>query len=201
LTRSTGPLQSDDVVDAIGADLRTAGYTTDGVADLLGADASAALDRGVWWPAIRATQTATCDRQPLAVAVRLFLLGSDEPRELLETALPSARVETPTDNCADIVATDTNERALSLAAATARFNGMSWDLRHGSLFEPVAGERFDLIVSNPPLVVGAGARDYLYRDSGVAGDTLCQNLIEQVGDHLEPGGTAQIMANWIGAAG
>src|SRR6478752_4535479 len=92
LTRFTGPLRSDDVVDAIGADLRAAGYTTDGVADLLGADASAALERGVWWPAVRATQTATADRQPLAVAVRLFLLGSDEPRELVETALPSARL-------------------------------------------------------------------------------------------------------------
>lgn len=69
-------------------------------------------------------------------------------------------------HCADIVATDTNERALTLAAATARLNGMSWDLRCGSLFEPVDGERFDLIVSNPPFVVGAGARDYIYRDSG-----------------------------------
>jgi hypothetical protein len=86
---------------------------------------------------------------------------------------------------------------LALAAATARLNGMSWDLRHGSLFEPVAGERFDLIVSNPPFVVGAGAHDFLYRDSGMAGDSLCQNIIEQIPDHLQPGGTAQIMANWL----
>ena len=48
------------------------------------------------------------------------------------------------------------EARAALAAATARLNGMSWDLRRGSLFEPVAGERFDLIVSNPPFVVGAG---------------------------------------------
>lgn len=96
-----------------------------------------------------------------------------------------------------MVATDTNQRALSLAAATARLNGMSWELRHGSLFEPVAGERFDLIVSNPPFVVGSGTRDYIYRDSGVAGDGLCRQLVEQIGDHLNPGGTAQVMANWI----
>ena len=100
-------------------------------------------------------------------------------------------------HCDEVVATDTNERALALAAATARLNGMSWDLRAGSLFEPVAGERFDLIVSNPPFVVGVGALDYIYRDSGMAGDALCENMIRQVGDHLEPGGTAQIMANWI----
>ncbi|PRC47266.1 methyltransferase, partial [Mycobacterium sp. ITM-2017-0098] len=100
-------------------------------------------------------------------------------------------------HCDQIVATDTNPRALTLAAATARLNGMSWDLRCGSMFEPVAGERFDLIVSNPPFVVGTGALDYIYRDSGMAGDALCRQLIEQCADHLEPGGTAQIMANWI----
>lgn len=42
-------------------------------------------------------------------------------------------------HCTEIVATDTNERALALAAATARINGLSWELRCGSLFEPVAG--------------------------------------------------------------
>jgi hypothetical protein len=61
----------------------------------------------------------------------------------------------------------------------------------------VAGERFDLIVSNPPFVVGTGALDYEYRDSGMAGDSLSETLIRQARDHLEPGGTAQIMANWI----
>lgn len=100
-------------------------------------------------------------------------------------------------HCDQIVATDTNPRALALAAATAALNGMRWDLREGSLFEPVAGERFDLIVSNPPFVVGAGDRDYIYRDSGIAGDGLCRALIAQVGDHLEPGGVAQVMANWV----
>lgn len=100
-------------------------------------------------------------------------------------------------HCADVVGTDTNPRALALAQATAGLNGMSWDLRPGSLFDPVAGERFDLIVSNPPFVVGAGAQDYIYRDSGVAGDGLCRTIIENVGNYLTPGGTAQIMANWI----
>ncbi len=100
-------------------------------------------------------------------------------------------------HCDSIVATDTNERAIALAAATARINGMSWDLRLGSMFEPVAGERFDLIVSNPPFVVGVGGQDYIYRDSGMAGDALCADLIRQMPDHLTPGGTAQMLANWI----
>ncbi|GAC57652.1 hypothetical protein GOHSU_22_01120 [Gordonia hirsuta DSM 44140 = NBRC 16056] len=96
-----------------------------------------------------------------------------------------------------IVATDTNPRALTLAGVTARLNGMSWELRQGSLFEPVAGERFDLIVANPPFVVGTGSQDYIYRDSGIEGDGISRELIEQVGDHLEPGGVAQLLANWI----
>ncbi|MFC0315901.1 methyltransferase [Gordonia phosphorivorans] len=96
-----------------------------------------------------------------------------------------------------IVATDTNPRALALARVTAQLNGMSWDLREGSLFEPVAGERFDLIVANPPFVVGTGSQDYIYRDSGIAGDGISRRLIEQVADYLEPGGVAQLLANWV----
>ncbi|MCT7660959.1 DUF7782 domain-containing protein [Mycobacterium deserti] len=285
------PLHSAAVVDALAADLRSAGYTTDGVTELLGADASAAFSRGLWWSALRATDRAAPDRQRLAVLVRLFLLGADEPRERVASAMPTVGLDALTANgvvevipagapgspreetlratldirphsdgaseflvvsdqdaalragplrrdhvlgiggasvslahavvrtpvrraldlgtgcgiqalhlaahCADIVATDTNERALALAAATARLNGMTWDLRHGSLFEPVSGERFDLIVSNPPFVVGVGALDYMYRDSGMVGDALCQHLVERTAAHLEPGGTAQIMANWI----
>ncbi len=267
-----------DVLDALSRDLRAAGYTTAGVAGLLGPQAEAAMGRGLWWPAERATRAGGA----LGVLVRLFLLGGAESGDDVERALPSVPVAALTANgviepgpsgvraaldirphsdgareflvvsdldaatrpgpvrhdhvlgiggasvslaravvrapveraldlgtgcgiqalhldahCAEVVATDTNERALAFAAATARLNAMSWDLRRGSLFEPVAGERFDLIVSNPPFVVGAGAHDYLYRDSGVAGDALCRNLIEQMPDHLEPGGTAQVMANWI----
>ena len=29
------------------------------------------------------------------------------------------------------------------------------DVRHGDLFEPVAGERFDLVLFNPPFLLGA----------------------------------------------
>lgn len=99
-------------------------------------------------------------------------------------------------HAASITATDTNPRALALAAATARLNGLQWDLRRGSLFEPVAGERFDLIVSNPPFVISAGEQLFEYRDSGMSGDELCRRLVTGVRDHLRPGGTAQLLANW-----
>ena len=74
-----------------------------------------------------------------------------------------------------VTGTDRNARALRLAAMTAELSGVApFDLREGSLFEPVAGERFDLIVSNPPFVVSPdsateGGR-FVYRDSGLPGD-------------------------------
>lgn len=96
-----------------------------------------------------------------------------------------------------ITATDTNPRALALAGATARLNGFDWDLRRGSLFEPVRGEQFDLIVSNPPFVISSGVQRFEYRDSGMAGDALCRELVMGIPDHLAPGGTAQLLANWL----
>jgi methylase of polypeptide subunit release factors len=65
------------------------------------------------------------------------------------------------------------------------------------MYDPVAGDDFDLIVCNPPFVIGDGQMRYSYRDSGLAGDGICQSLIEGVRAHLRPGGTAQLLANWI----
>ena len=278
---STQPLQTEQLLDALGKDLRAADYSSQGVADLLCDEANDALGRGIWWPALHKSEQS--ERRELASMVRLFLLGSDEPEAVLAQAFPTIGVAAMVDqgvvervddgrlraaldirphaddvgdylvisdqdaamrsgpvkhdhvlgiggasvslaravirdpvaraldlgtgcgiqalhldsHCEEIVATDTNERALALAAATAGINGMSWDLRAGSLFEPVGGERFDLIVSNPPFVVGSGGQDYIYRDSGMVGDSLCADLIRQTRDHLTDGGTAQILANWI----
>ncbi|WP_328841688.1 DUF7782 domain-containing protein [Nakamurella leprariae] len=101
------------------------------------------------------------------------------------------------EHAAEVTATDVNPRALALAAATARLSGQRWRLLAGSMFEPVADETFDLIVSNPPFVIGDGGQDYIYRDSGMPGDGLCQALVAGIPDHLAPGGTAQLLANWI----
>ncbi|MDP3209772.1 MAG: SAM-dependent methyltransferase, partial [Rhodoglobus sp.] len=74
----------------------------------------------------------------------------------------------------------------------------------GSLFEPVEGERFDHIVSNPPFVItprgtdGAPAAvpDYEYRDGGMVGDALVASVIRDVAERLAPGGIAQLLGNW-----
>jgi release factor glutamine methyltransferase len=52
-----------------------------------------------------------------------------------------------------VVATDASAAALEVARRNAvRFN-LEIELRHGRWFEPVAGERFEAIISNPPYVV------------------------------------------------
>lgn len=96
----------------------------------------------------------------------------------------------------EIVGTDINRRALDMAAVTARLNGIRLDLREGYLFEPVAGERFDLIVSNPPFVITPRS-ELVYRDGGLSGDELCRRLVVDAPRHLNEGGVCQLLANWL----
>jgi len=95
-----------------------------------------------------------------------------------------------------IVATDVNPRALELARATAALNRIDLDVRTGSLFEPVHGERFDLIISNPPYVISPPDSQLTYRETNFAGDSLVQQLVQQAPQHLTDGGWCQLLANW-----
>ncbi|MDY1006526.1 class I SAM-dependent methyltransferase [Curtobacterium sp. CFBP9011] len=99
-----------------------------------------------------------------------------------------------------VVATDISRRALDIARFNAQLNGIDGiEFRHGSLFEPVAGERFDRIVSNPPFVITPrreGVPAYEYRDGGMVGDALVETVLRGLAEHLEPGGTAQLLGNW-----
>lgn len=112
-----------------------------------------------------------------------------------------------------VVATDVSERALAFTRFNLLLNadelGIEPDrleerveLRLGSMLEPVAGERFELVVSNPPFVItpraeGERAEDqFTYRDGGLPGDQLVAGLVQGLGDVLAEGGTAQLLGNW-----
>ncbi len=100
-----------------------------------------------------------------------------------------------------VVAADTNPRALNFTAFNARLNGLGHvECRLGSLFEPVAGRRFDLIACNPPYVISPESR-YIFRDGGRRGDALCAEIAGRLGAHLEEGGFASMLCNWGLAAG
>ena len=99
-----------------------------------------------------------------------------------------------------VVATDISERALRIARFNTDLNGVAnVEFRRGSLYEPVAGERFDHIVSNPPFVItprADGVPSYEYRDGGMVGDALVREVIRGAADHLTEGGVAQLLGNW-----
>jgi hypothetical protein len=96
-----------------------------------------------------------------------------------------------------VVGTDPNPRALSFARFNALLNDVSnVEFREGTLFEPVAEERFDLIVSNPPFVVSPDS-EFLYRDSDAPGDDISRDVVRGAAAHLAPGGTATVMVGWI----
>ena len=99
-----------------------------------------------------------------------------------------------------VVATDVNQRALWLTRLNAELNGVAdgVDVRDGSFFEPVVDEAFDLIVTNPPFVISPGTGERLvYRDSGLPGDRVVEDIIRAAPRHLTDGGIAQVLANWI----
>ena len=100
-----------------------------------------------------------------------------------------------------VVATDISERALVFARANAELNGVSEhiEFRSGSLFAPVAGEQFDLILSNPPFVITPRTDEapvYEYRDGGMTGDELAEQVVRDAPAHLTPGGSLLCLANW-----
>ena len=112
-----------------------------------------------------------------------------------------------------VVATDVSLDALSLARENAQGLGLSQavEFRHGDGYAPLAaGERFDVVVSNPPYVP-QGDREGLapeVRDwdppealfAGPEGLDVLLPLVEQAGQHLSPGGLLAVEVGY-GQAG
>ncbi len=89
-----------------------------------------------------------------------------------------------------VVAVDIGRRAAAMALVNAELNAVSgFSVRRGDLFAPVAGERFDLIIANPPFVP-APTRGPAYHSGGPLGDRVLQRVVGGLGAHLAPGGRA-----------
>jgi hypothetical protein len=99
-----------------------------------------------------------------------------------------------------VVATDVNQRALWMTRFNAALNevGHQVEVREGSFFEPVRGETFDLIATNPPFVISPATGERLvYRDSGLPGDRVVEDIVRAAPALLNDGGWCQVLANWI----
>jgi len=100
---------------------------------------------------------------------------------------------------AELTATDLSEAALQIAAENADRLPQGERVRflHGDLFEPVANERFDLVVSNPPYVARRDAKSLppelahepeMALFAGEDGLDVIRRLVAEAGAHLSPGG-------------
>lgn len=97
-------------------------------------------------------------------------------------------------------AVDLSEDALSVARHNAERLGVSDRVRflHGSLLEPVRGERYSVILSNPPYIARAEIdslmpdvrqfEPHTALDGGESGLELIEPLIHQAREAIEPGG-------------
>ena len=100
-------------------------------------------------------------------------------------------------HAASCTATDVSTRALEMARVTFALSGLDVECLAGPWLEPVAGRRFDQIVSNPPFVPGPPRVEHVYRDAGLGGDGASALLVGRLPAHLTEGGTAQLLASWL----
>ncbi|HET6206611.1 MAG TPA: methyltransferase [Terracidiphilus sp.] len=95
-----------------------------------------------------------------------------------------------------VVATDLNERAVACARFNARFNGVAnIEALAGDCFAPVAGRRFDQILSNPPFFITPQG-DYLFCENPMELDGLCRRLVKEGPEYLNEGGYMQMLCEW-----
>jgi methylase of polypeptide subunit release factors len=95
-----------------------------------------------------------------------------------------------------VVATDLAPRAAELTRVNAALNGLAnIETRIGSFLEPVRGERFDLVVANPPYVISPD-QDFLYRDAGLPGDEISRTLLKELPGLLQDEGYGCLQGNW-----
>src|SRR4051794_20887101 len=101
-------------------------------------------------------------------------------------------------HCEHVIATDLNPRAVAFTSLNAALNGLdNVEVRLGSLFEPVAGETFDLITCNAPYVVSPEDR-WQYRDAaGFEADQLSQTVVTEAVRYLNEDGYASMMVSWL----
>lgn len=120
----------------------------------------------------------------------------------------------------EVTATDSSEAALDVARANAAAHAARVEFAHGPWYAPVAGRRFDLIVSNPPYVAARDPhlaegdlrfepRQALTDESADGLDSL-RAIVAGAQAHLKPGGwllvehgydQAEVVASLMAAAG
>ena len=140
----------------------------------------------------------------------LALLPADAPRRVLDLGTGSGAIALAIAHArpqARVTAVDASADALTVARANAGRLGLAVTLHHGDWLAPVAGEVFDLIVSNPPYIAEGDAhlpalahepRSALV--SGADGLDDLRRIVATAPAHLAPGGWLLLEHGWDQAA-
>lgn len=130
------------------------------------------------------------DRLPDDTAARAADLGTGSGAIALALALERPRAE--------VIATDASAAALAVARGNARALGAgNVAFRQGDWFAPLAGERFDLVASNPPYIALGDPHldegDLRFEppaalSSGADGLDAIRAIVQGAPAHLAPGG-------------
>jgi release factor glutamine methyltransferase len=97
-----------------------------------------------------------------------------------------------------VVAVDLDPRAVRCARINALLNGLEarMEVREGDLFGPVAGERFDLVLSNPPYYAGPPSSS---DELALFGGDFAERFAAGLSDHLSATGRALVVLSSDGA--
>jgi len=93
------------------------------------------------------------------------------------------------------VGVDISPRSVNFGRLNAMLND-AWNavFLEGDLFTPVGGERFDLVLANPPFVPSP-TYQLAYRDGGPSGADVLRRIIAALPDYLTSTGVAQIVTH------
>ncbi len=94
-----------------------------------------------------------------------------------------------------VIATDINIRAVQCAKINAKINNVAdkIEVRHGNLFEPVKGEKFDLIIFSPPYIPGKPKNYFEYAWFCGEKYEVIKEFFKEVKRYLKPNGRVRMI--------
>jgi HemK-related putative methylase len=126
-----------------------------------------------------------------------FLLADNldvrEGDRVLEIGTGTGLVAIRASEKGDVTATDVNPAAVKCAQENAIINGVELRVLQGDLFDPVEGEKFDVILFNTPYLPATGddatgdVLDLAW-NGGPDGRMVIDRFLDEVQAHLKPGG-------------
>lgn len=156
---------------------------------------------------------ARCGCSPYRVYLNLTAIAGCSPGSSSPSGFPPTRVCSTSARAVGcspaaelgarwVFAVDVSRRAVLAARVNAMLNGVTVNAIRGDLYAPVRGERFDLIVSNPPYVPApegelpprGAARAW---EGGADGRSIVDRICAQAYEHPRPGGTLLLMQSSV----